>query len=363
MLDQVRVLVVDDSAFMRHIISSQLQTDRSIQVVDTARDGLDAIEKIRKLKPDVVTLDVDMPRLDGLATLTRTLIECPVPIIMLSSSTREGATTTVQALTLGAVDFIAKPSGPIPVDIHKIRDELVAKVKQAAGARICRGSCGTLRPTVDKRGKEFIARPLSRGQKVLIVGCSTGGPSALHQLIPLLPRSMDAAVLVVQHLPPGFTRLLANHLNDISQLWVKEAEPWDLLSPGLVLLAPGDFHTVVKTSGRIELNQKPQVNGVRPSADVTMKSAASVYGASCIAVILTGVGCDGTRGASAIKAARGYVIAEDASTCVAEGMPKGVIEAGAADKVVPLPNVAEEILLAVDSETRAGYFGHTAAML
>lgn len=346
-MDQIGVLVVDDSALMRHIISSQLQTDSSIRVVGTARDGLDALEKIRKLKPDVVALDLDMPHTDGLTTLGRAMVECPVPIIMLTNSTIEGADGTIRALTMGAVDFIAKPSRPISADIHRRNDELVAKVKQAATARLDTINLRALSASMAKRKEEFAARSLTKVHKVVVIGSSTGGAIALRQVIPRLPKSLDAAVLVVQHMPPRFTQSLANHLNDISPLAVREAEHGDVLASGLVLVAPGDFHMNVKMNGRIELTKEPPVNNARPSVDVTMETLATNSGESCIAVVLTGAGSDGMQGARYIKAAGGYVIAEDASTCVVYGMSKHVIEADLADVVAPLPNIAEEIERAV----------------
>ena len=359
-MGQIGVLVVDDSARMRHIISSQLQTDTSIRVVGTARDGLDALEKIRKLKPDVVTLDLDMPRVDGLAALSRAMAECPVPIVVMSTSTIEGADGAIRALTLGAVDFVAKPSRPISTDIHKRNDELVIKVKQAATARIGVTGLHAIPVSSDAPRKELVARPLSRGHKVVILGSSAGGVIALHRVIPSLPGSLDAAVVVVQHLPSGFTRSLANHLNDISQLWVREAEPGDLLVPGQVLVAPGDFHMIVKINGRIELNREPPVNQARPSVDVTLESLATAYGESCIAVILAGGGTDGVQGARRIKAAGGYVIAQDSSTCVVCETPERVIAERLADKAVPLSNIAEEILQAVDAAVASTRIRYTA---
>ena len=348
MLEPVRVLVVDDSAFMRHAITQILTDDPQIKVVGAARDGLQALEMIDQLRPDVVTMDVEMPRLDGLATLERLMGRHPLPVIMVSSSTHEGASTTMSALALGAVDFVAKPSGPISLNIRQVGEELVAKVKAARAARIARR-----RPLPRDSRPAPPAGAARRGQKVVIVGSSTGGPRALYEVIPALPGDLDAALLIVQHMPVGFTRSLAEKLNEMSELTIREAETGDRLETGLGLLAPGGRHLVVGAQGTVTLSDAPPMHGVRPAIDVAIESAARIYGASCLAVILTGMGSDGTLGCQLVKAAGGKVIAEDESTCVVYGMPKSVVEAGAADRVVPLPDIPAEIVRALLELDRA----------
>ncbi len=356
----IRVLVVDDSAFMRYVISKELSADPSLQVVGMAHDGIDALQKIAQLKPDVVTMDLEMPRMDGLTALERIMREEPVPVILLSTWSQEGAAVTIRALELGAADFVPKPSAFQATSSDAVWHQLVAKVKGAGsldGRRL-----GTKPRGIPQRPREIGApavQPLaslrsksSRAEKVVVVGTSTGGPRALFEVVPRLPADLPAAVLLVQHMPPGFTRSLAHRLNDVSPLQVREACEGDVVETGLALLAPGDFHMTVRRGGRIALEKTPPVHGVRPSVDVTMEAAASVFGASTTGVILTGMGNDGTSGAIAIRRAGGLVMAEDESTCVVYGMPRSVREAGAANRVVRLEGMAEAIVDAVSGNTK-----------
>lgn len=340
----IRVLVVDDSTFARFAISRQLDLDPEIGVIDFACNGLEAVEKISVLKPDVVTLDVEMPRMDGLTALERIMSECPTPVIMLSSLTGEGAKATIKALELGAIDFFLKPSLAAPAGVREAAVELRTKVKVAARARVYRSvaSVGS-KPTLSKAREHLRGKP-PLATKVVVIGSSTGGPRALCQLIPALPADIPAAILVVQHMPPGFTTTMAARLDQLSEMQVKEAEAGDVLMRGQVFVAPGDYHMTVTKSGTINVNQNPPVCGVRPSVDVTMESAAQAFAASSMGVVLTGMGSDGTRGTSLIKAVGGRVIAEDEYTCAVYGMPKSVAEAGNADRVVPLPRIARELV-------------------
>lgn len=337
----IRVLVVDDSAFMRFAITKCLSEAAGIHVVATARDGIEALDLIRKLSPDVVTLDVEMPRLDGLATLREIMANFPRPVIMLSSVTTEGSRETIQALTYGAVDFVPKPD--VKANINAIMDSLVDKIRRAARARVFAlpKRQSTERPPQPSASKP--TRSLSKRDRVVVIGSSTGGPRALNMVVPLLPRQLPAALLIVQHMPVGFTRSLAERLDSESEISVKEANPGDMLEVGCGLVAPGGFHMVLDANGKINLNQNPPVHGVRPSVDVTLASVAQHFGASSIAVILTGMGNDGTNGAALIRSAGGYVIAEDESTCVVWGMPRSVAEAGIAHAVLPLPQIAHAI--------------------
>ena len=340
----IRVLVVDDSAFMRRVLTDLLGQDPELQVVGTARDGLDALDKVEALTPDVVTLDVEMPRLDGLGALQELMKRRPMPVVMVSSLTQAGAEVTIRALAAGAVDFVAKPSGSISLDMAKVAAELVAKVKAARRAR----------PRVAEalETRLFPARaPLDRApaslclraSRVVVIGCSTGGPGALHQVLPRLPADLPAGVLVVQHMPAGFTKSLADRLNAISALEVREARAGDRVETGVALVAPGGYHMLVDRDQCIRLNQDPAVHGVRPAVDKTLESVVPVFGRHALAVIMTGMGYDGAKGVASVRRAGGRAIAEDESTCVVYGMPKVVVETGNADRVVPLGGIASAI--------------------
>lgn len=338
MEEKIRVLVVDDSAFARHVISRQLQTDPEIQVIDHARDGLEALDKVRSLRPDVITLDVEMPNLNGLAALERIMIECPTPVIMLSTLTGRGTDATIQALELGAVDFFLKASTVNPTGSEGT-GELILKVKTAARVNVTRPVRPVSRPSAPttRRPSGSVARD------VVIVGSSTGGPRALYTLIPSIPADIPAALLLVQHMPPGFTKALAGRLDTLSQIEVKEAQEGDVLRTGQAFMAPGGYHMVLKKNATVDLNQSPPVCGVRPAVDVTMASAVAVYGSSVTGVVLTGMGSDGTRGSGLIKEAGGLVMVEDASTCTIFGMPRSIIEAGYAEYILPLPEIAGKL--------------------
>ena len=334
----IRVLVVDDSAFMRYTITKYLSADPEIEVIGHARDGLEALEKIITLQPDVVTLDVEMPRMDGLTALRRIMREHPVPVVMLSSLTQRGAYTTIQALMRGAVDFVPKPT--TGVDIGAVADELIQKVKVAARSQPADSDAAEAAAPEAKGG----VRPFHRGDPLVVIGASTGGPRALQQVLSGLPSDFPAAVTIVQHMPPGFTQSLAQRLNECSPLIVQEAADGDRLAQGLALLAPGDFHLRFRDAHRVALDHGPRRNHVRPAVDVTMESAAEQHGPTVIGVILTGMGSDGREGARRIKEAGGRVIAEHESTSVVYGMPRSVVEAGLADEVVPLPDIASVIV-------------------
>ena len=339
----IRVLVVDDSAFARSTIATRLGADPGIEVVGQARDGLEAVEMTKELKPSVVTMDVTMPRMDGLAALERIMLECPTPVVMLSALTGEGTQATIRALELGAIDFFLKPSVASPAGADESTRELIEKLRVAVKARMPRS--GRVAPPGPARGPaEKRAKPRSvKLEKVVVIGSSTGGPNALGRLLPSLPGDLPAVVLMVQHMPKGFTRSLANRLNELSQIDVKEAQVGDLVGPGMALLAPGDYHMTIGMDGRIDLNQGPAECGVRPSVNATMEAVARVYRAASVGVVLTGMGSDGTRGASLIKKAGGAVIVQDEATCSVYGMPASVVEAGKADRVLPLPKMAAEI--------------------
>jgi two-component system, chemotaxis family, protein-glutamate methylesterase/glutaminase len=354
----IRVLVVDDSAFMRRIISESITAEPDMEVAGTAINGLDALLKVEQTQPDVVTLDVEMPEMDGLSALRHLMARYPRPVIMLSSLTQAGAVTTIRALTIGAVDFVAKPSGSISLDFHKVREDLIHKIRTAAQAKIHApiphppAAAAPLRaPLVPAARRPQAALGTAAFDSLVAIGTSTGGPRALSTVVPGLSDDGRTAYLIVQHMPAGFTRSLAERLDSTSRLHVREAEQGDRLAAGTVLVAPGDFHLQVSAGGAVQLFQGPRVHGVRPSVDVMLESVAQHYGARVITAILTGMGVDGADGAVAVRAKNGFVIAEDEATCVVYGMPRAVAERGAANRVVRLEHVSTAIAEAVASRS------------
>jgi len=352
--DPVRVMVVDDSAFMRYSISQHLNENPNIQVVGAAIDGKEALRLIPQLQPDVITLDVEMPHMDGLSTLREIMKSFPRPVIMFSSLTKEGASETIQALMLGAVDFIAKPDNRL--NIRQVMDEMAGKILSSAKAKVKPILFQPSAPSssqVSTTGVEKLVSVYQKKTPIVFIGSSTGGPGALNDVIPALPANLASPVIIVQHMPAGFTRSLSERLNAISPLKVKEAEPGDRLLVGQVLVAPGGFHMTLDENDRIALNQKPTVHGVRPAVDVTLTSLVQRFGKSIIAVILTGMGSDGTNASSLLHSEGGYVIAEHESTCVVWGMPRSVAEAGAANAILPRPQIAKAIERAIRDFTNA----------
>lgn len=338
----MRVLVVDDSATIRAVLARQLAATPGVEVVGKAADGLEAIQRVKELRPDVVTLDIEMPRLDGLGALQRIMEECPTRVVMVSSLTRDGADATLRALDLGAVDFFEKPSGAGTQVALEIANVVGEKVRAAAEARIGRRSVSR-RPalTTTSSGPAAIRR-WKRG--VVIIGSSTGGPPALREVLSQLPSDLGLPVVVVQHMPPGFTRSMAERLDGMSPLHIVEAEEGSRLEAGTVLIAPGGSHLTFDSARVVHLNEDPPECGVRPSVNVTLEAAAKVFGGQVVTAILTGMGVDGTRGAALVRAAGGPVITEDESTCVVYGMPRSVVEAGLSTVQRPLHGVAAAIV-------------------
>lgn len=347
----LRVLVVDDSAFMRKMVSEILARDPGLCVVGQARDGADALAKLDSLQPDVITLDVEMPVLDGFGALSEIMRRRPTPVLMVSSLTQAGADATLRCLEMGAVDFIGKSSGAISLDIEKIAAEMIAKVKAAAGANPFRPNPSRLAlgsppfPVREGLGKEAKA---GRGLKpaLLVIGASTGGPRALQTLVPALPAELDIPIVLVQHMPPGFTASLARRLEQTSPFEAREAADGDRLRPGLILVAPGGRHLQFGAGGVARLSDDPPVHGVRPSVDVTLASLAPLYGPRLLAVLLTGMGRDGARGLKLVSDGGGQTLAEDETTCVVYGMPKAAAALGAVGRLLPLPGLAPAIAAA-----------------
>jgi len=342
-VSRVKVLVVDDSAMMRRVISSILRAHPAIEVVGTARNGLQALEMIAGLRPDVVTLDLEMPVMNGIETLDRIMSGHPTPVVVISSLTQEEADATVECLEKGAFDCVAKPSGGISLDLDRQAQEIIAKVLVAARSR----TCGRPRAITAARMRRASRGPMD-GDHAVAIGASTGGPRNLMDVIPALPANIGVPIFVVQHMPATFTGSFAERLNAHSAVGVKEAEPGDAVRGGMVYIAPGGQHmTVVRTGPRkkaLDLSLEPDDTLFRPSVDVLMTSVATVYRRSCTGVLMTGMGNDGAQGMLAIKRAGGPTIAEDESTCIVFGMPRAAIACGAADIVAPSHRIAAEIV-------------------
>lgn len=374
---KIRVLVVDDSAFMRKVVTDMVNSSGKIEVIDTAKNGKEAVEKARLLKPDVITLDVEMPIMDGLTALEHIMKENPIPVLMLSSLTHEGAEATIRSLELGAIDFIAKPSSILKVNTDDMKIEIVEKIIMASRARIKfikpivraeRPKIPTtepIKPSIPPTSypssaavSQRVARPQQpymgsgRLDKIVAIGTSTGGPRALQSVIPNLPKNLNAGVLIVQHMPAGFTKSLAERMDSMSEVTVKEAEDGDLVKAGHVYIAPGNFHMRLEKAGgefRIRLSQDGQVSGHRPSVDAMMYSIANLNTTNIIGVIMTGMGADGAKGLVEVKKKnKGYIIAQDEDSCVVWGMPKSTIDLGVVDRVVPLNDIVSEILKAME---------------
>jgi two-component system, chemotaxis family, protein-glutamate methylesterase/glutaminase len=371
-----KLLIVDDSAFMRKLIGDFFVDVPKIEVIGTARNGQDALEKIKLLKPDVVTLDVEMPQLNGLEALKLIMADCPTPVIMVSSTTKAGAEITVEAMANGAVDFIAKPSGTISLDLHKIKDELVHKVVQAASVPVTKlrktssntKPFNTSAPTFTSKQpigapKPSIERPkmppkpvqnsgswnMHSGKKLILIGTSTGGPRALQEVVTKIPKRVSAPILIVQHMPAGFTKSLATRLDNLSDITVKEAENGDILKPGVAYIAPGGYHMKLQKVGMsvgIKLdNVEAPRGGHRPAVDVMYESASELADYDKLAVIMTGMGSDGTKGLQRLKSTGNVrAISESANTCVVYGMPKAAYETGLIDDVEDVDDIANAIM-------------------
>ena len=345
MSDIINVLVVDDSAFMRRVISDILNSAGDINVIGTARDGSEALVKARELNPDVITLDVEMPVMDGLRCLKELQKITNVPVIMLSNLTQSGAQATIEALESGAIDFIAKPTGLFDINGDEKKQEIIDKIRMVKNIKK-----GKFAAHSKVKISKALAADSSPALKTIIsIGTSTGGPKALQEVIPYIPGNIPAAILVVQHMPPGFTKSLADRLNAICDLTVKEAENDDIVKQGHVYIAPGDYHMTVRRNQdntiRIILNQDPPVGGHRPAVNVMMNSIAKTEFRNVIGVIMTGMGADGSEGICNLKRKNnGFIISQDENSCVVYGMPRAAVQTGVVDTVVPLNKIANEIV-------------------
>ncbi|MEN2766429.1 protein-glutamate methylesterase/protein-glutamine glutaminase [Ornithinibacillus xuwenensis] len=340
-MSPIRVIVIDDSAFMRKMITDILESDNRIQVIATARNGEEGLKKIKTLSPDVVTLDVEMPIMDGITALGSIMREHPLPVVMLSSLTKEGASNTLQALSIGAVDFIAKPSGSISLDIGTIKQEIIDKVLAASKVNLSK--------TVEKEESPKVIPSKKRFSKsVVFVGASTGGPRALQRLLLDIPNDFSDPILIVQHMPAGFTKSLAERLNNLTEFHVKEAVHGEIIKEKTVYIAPGDFHMKIRKVGTvnaIELTQEDERSGHRPAVDVLFESASEIERVNKIAVVLTGMGSDGSKGVERLKQVdpNTIVLAESEESAIINGMPKAAVKTNAVNYIVHLHQMGEMI--------------------
>ncbi len=357
MPDKIKLLVVDDSAFMRKAIQMMVADDPNIEVIATAVNGQEGLDKVMELKPDLVTMDIEMPKMDGLASLRAIMERQPTPVIMVSSLTSEGAKITFDALELGAVDFIPKQHSFVSLDIVKIKADLVAKIRSIHSRRRTLMAQYALRKgrKYGTSSRSSIATPpvlVSKPKKTKIVklvsiGTSTGGPPALQTVLTILPKNFPVGIVIVQHMPPMFTKSLAERLDGLSKIRVKEAEDGERIEPGIAYIAPGGRHMSVRkvaTYGVCMLSDKPQDLLHKPSVDVLMASVAEFCGQSSLGVIMTGMGHDGLDGMRAMKAKGADIIAQNEESCIVYGMPRAVIEAGIADVVSPVDMIPSEIM-------------------
>lgn len=339
MSERLRVLVVDDSAFMRGAVARLLGGDGRFEVVGQARDGAEAVRLARELRPQIITMDFNMPGLNGADATRAILAERPVPIVMLSAHTTVGARETVQALSAGAVDFVTKPDGEVSANLGAVREALVAKLLAAAGANLAAKPPPSRPWAADGDAVPRSVRPVAPGLRVVVVASSTGGPAALARVVPTLAVGRNVALLIVQHMPAGFTSALAEQLAERAPFSVREARDGELIDEGVALVAPGDRHLAIERSGRLTLSDSAPVHGVRPAADVTLKAAAQAYGSRVVGVVLTGMGKDGALGLAAVKASGGRTVAQDRGSSVVYGMPRAAAELGVVDEVAPLDRI------------------------
>jgi two-component system, chemotaxis family, protein-glutamate methylesterase/glutaminase len=348
---KIRVLVVDDSAFMCKVLQEIINSDPQMEVAGQARDGRDAIALADSLRPDVITMDLNMPHVDGLQATEMIMSQNPRPIVIVSSESREGASSTLKALELGAIDFVSKPSSGIDLDMKNVGEELTRKLKLAAKVRVVRTATRSKLPAAHGP----MAAPISAAKSggfdaqfggkfpVVVIAASTGGPQAVMRVIASLPKDLSGAVILVLHMPPAFTKQFTVQLAEIAPLPVKEAESNEPVQQGMIYLCPGSHHLRVTPTGKIALDSGARIDGYRPCADVALESAAAYSRALCIGVVLTGMGSDASKGVKAVKASGGHVLAQDEATSMIFGMPAEAIKTGVVDEVLPVDEISSAI--------------------
>ena len=347
-MSKINVLVVDDSAFIRKFVSDIINLESDMNVIGIARDGIDAIEKAKNLKPDVITMDIEMPKLNGNEALKEIMRSTPTKVIMLSSLTKRGAEITMECLSYGAFDFIEKPSMGADSNHSNLKEELVSKIRSSKYADV--KSLLSKKPTTfrhDFHSKDEARSIITSSNKILLIASSTGGPRSLEKVIEPLPAKIGCPCIIVQHMPAGFTKSLGERLNKTSNISVKEAEDGETLQKDMVYIAPGNFHLGLKKQGaaiKLFLDSSDKINNVRPAADFTFNLAADIYGRNIVCAVLTGMGKDGAESAEKIKSLGGKIIAESQKTSVVYGMPKAVVDKGIADFVEDNTEIAQRIL-------------------
>jgi len=360
---KIRVLVADDSAFMCKVLKEIINSDAQLEVAGTARDGREAVALAESLRPDVITMDINMPHLDGLQATELIMSQHPRPVVIVSSESREGAASTLRALELGAIDFVPKPTNGIDLDMRNIREELTRKLKMAAKVRVVRTATMSkltahapvpLSSALSNNADRAAQHSASNGTKfpLVVIAASTGGPAAVMRVVAGLPKDLQAAVLLVLHMPAAFTSQFTIQLAEISRLPVKEAESHEAPQPGVIYLCPGANHLRISSTGKITLDGGPRIEGYRPCADVALESAAAFARPLTVAVVLTGMGNDASKGVQAVKAAGGHVIVQDEATSVIFGMPAEAIKTGSVDEILPLDQISAAIEKRIAKITR-----------
>jgi two-component system, chemotaxis family, protein-glutamate methylesterase/glutaminase len=350
---KIRVLVVDDSAFMCRVLQEIINSDPQLEVVGQGRDGRDGVALAESLRPDVITMDINMPHVDGLQATELIMTQHPRPIIIVSSESREGAASTLKALELGAIDFVPKPSSGIDLDMKSVREELTRKLKLAAKVRVVRTATRskisvTQAPASGAGSADFSGAATAASQNggkipMVVIAASTGGPAAVTRVVSGLPKGLPAAVFLVLHMPAAFTKQFTMQLAEVTSLPVKEAENNETPLAGTIYLCPGSHHLRLSFGGKISLDPGPRIEGYRPCADVAFETIAAYARAMVVGVVLTGMGNDAAKGVKMVKAAGGYVLAQDEATSVIFGMPAEAIQTGVVDEVLPLDSVSAAI--------------------